>query len=93
MLYPDILPLVTMFDALFKDAVASQRKLKVFWIAFFWLVIWHFAEENRTYSLQHLFLGDTSGVDVPSSHRIFNILPCQSRVARLHASLWRLQWK
>ena len=35
-----------MFDALFKDAVASQRKLKVFWIVFFWLVTWHFAEET-----------------------------------------------
>ena len=41
MLYPGVLPLVTMFDALFKDAAASQRKLKVFWIAFFWLVNSH----------------------------------------------------
>jgi hypothetical protein len=76
MLYPDILPLVTMFDALFKDVVASQRKLKVFWIGFIWLVMCHFAEENRAYSSQHLFLGDASGVDLPSSHRIVSILPC-----------------
>jgi hypothetical protein len=27
-----------MFDALFKDAAAAQCKLKIFWIAFFWLV-------------------------------------------------------
>ena len=27
-----------MFDTLFKDAAAAQRKLKLFWIAFFWLV-------------------------------------------------------
>ena len=27
-----------MFDAFFKDAAAAQRKLKLFWIAFFWLV-------------------------------------------------------
>jgi hypothetical protein len=39
MLYPGILPLVSMFDALFKDAAAAQRKLKLFWIAFFWLAI------------------------------------------------------
>ena len=38
MLYPGILPLVSMFDTLFKDGVAAQRKLKLFWIAFFWLV-------------------------------------------------------
>jgi hypothetical protein len=99
MLYPDILPLVTMLDALFKDAAASQRKLKVFWIAFFWLVACQFrvAEENWTYhSLnlrQHLFLGDSSGVDVPTSHRIVNILPCQSKLARLHPNLWRIQWE
>ena len=41
MLYPGILPLSTMFDALFKDASASRRKLQVFWIAFFWLVKSH----------------------------------------------------
>ena len=39
MLYPGILPLVSMFDTLFRDAAAAQRKLKLFWIAFFWLVI------------------------------------------------------
>ena len=39
MLYPVILPLVSMFDAFFKDAAAAQRKLKLFWIAFFWLVL------------------------------------------------------
>ena len=38
MLYPVILPLVSMFDTLFKDVEAAQRKLKLFWIAFFWLV-------------------------------------------------------
>ena len=39
MLYPGILPLVSMFDTLFKDVAAAQRKLKFFWITFFWLVI------------------------------------------------------
>ena len=45
MLYPIILPLSTMFDTLFKDAEAAQRKLKVFWIVFFWLVACHFRAE------------------------------------------------
>jgi OPT family oligopeptide transporter len=45
MLYPGILPLVTMFDALFKDAAASQRKLKVFWIAFFCIFFWELLPE------------------------------------------------
>ena len=38
MLYPCILPLVSMFDTFFKDTAAAQRKLKLFWIAFFWSV-------------------------------------------------------
>jgi hypothetical protein len=38
MLYPGILPLVSMLETLFKDAAAAQRKLKLFWFAFFWLV-------------------------------------------------------
>ena len=38
MFYPVILPLVSMLDAFFKDAAAAQRKLKLFWFAFFWLV-------------------------------------------------------
>jgi hypothetical protein len=38
MLYPGTLPLVSMLDTLFKDIAAAQRKLKLFWIAFFWLV-------------------------------------------------------
>jgi hypothetical protein len=41
MLYPGILPLVSMFDTLFKDAAAAQRKLKLFWVAFFWLVAYN----------------------------------------------------
>ena len=52
MLYPGSLPLVNMLDALFKDAAASQRKLKVFWIVFFWLVTCRFGSrtKRRTYS-------------------------------------------
>jgi hypothetical protein len=35
MLYPGVLPLVSMFDALYKDAAGARKKLKLFWIAFF----------------------------------------------------------
>lgn len=34
MLYPGVLPLVSMFDALYKDAESAGRKLKLFWIVF-----------------------------------------------------------
>lgn len=34
MLYPAVLPLVAMFDALYKDAAGSSKKLRLFWIAF-----------------------------------------------------------
>lgn len=34
MLYPGVLPLVSMFDALYKDAAGAGKKLKLFWIAF-----------------------------------------------------------
>ena len=50
MLYPGVLPLTSMLDALFKDAAGAQRKLKLFWIAFFWLVSRHFGERNWTYT-------------------------------------------
>ena len=33
-----------MLDALFKDTEGAQRKLKFFWIAFFWLVACDFGE-------------------------------------------------
>ena len=49
MLYPGILPLASMLDALFKDAAGAQRKLKLFWIAFFWLVNATLANETRLF--------------------------------------------
>jgi OPT family small oligopeptide transporter len=45
MLYPGVLPLVSMFDALFKDAAGAQRKLKLFWIAFFCIFFWEMLPE------------------------------------------------
>ena len=35
MLYPPIIPLVSMLDALFRSATAASKKLRVFWITFF----------------------------------------------------------
>ncbi|KAF8959502.1 OPT oligopeptide transporter protein-domain-containing protein [Flammula alnicola] len=45
MLYPGVLPLVSMFDALFKDATAAKKKLRLFWIAFFAIFIWELFPE------------------------------------------------
>ena len=35
-----------MSGALFKDAAAAQRKLKLFWIVFIWLDTYHFTGQN-----------------------------------------------
>ncbi|KAF8843576.1 OPT superfamily oligopeptide transporter [Paxillus ammoniavirescens] len=40
MLYPVILPLISMFDAFFQDGTAARRKLKVFYIVFGAIFIW-----------------------------------------------------
>jgi OPT family small oligopeptide transporter len=45
MLYPGNLPLVSMFDALFKDASGAQKKLRLFWMAFFAIFIWELFPE------------------------------------------------
>ncbi|KAF8150696.1 OPT oligopeptide transporter protein-domain-containing protein [Crassisporium funariophilum] len=45
MLYPGVLPLVSMFDALYKDSAASKKKLKLFWIAFFVIFFWEILPE------------------------------------------------
>ncbi|KAH9481332.1 Oligopeptide transporter 5 [Psilocybe cubensis] len=45
MLYPGVLPLVSMFDALFKDVAGSQKKLRLFWIAFGAIFIWELFPE------------------------------------------------
>ncbi|KDR78980.1 hypothetical protein GALMADRAFT_224231 [Galerina marginata CBS 339.88] len=45
MLYPGILPLVSMFDALFKDASGAQKKLRLFWIAFAVIFVWELFPE------------------------------------------------
>jgi len=45
MLYPTVLPLVSMFDALFKNATEATKKLRLFWIAFFAIFIWEIFPE------------------------------------------------
>ncbi|KAF4613761.1 hypothetical protein D9613_007594 [Agrocybe pediades] len=45
MLYPGVLPLVSMFDALFKDASGAQKKLRLFWIAFGVIFVWELFPE------------------------------------------------
>ncbi|KAF9036163.1 OPT oligopeptide transporter [Panaeolus papilionaceus] len=45
MLYPGVLPLVSMFDALFKDAGESKKKIRLFWIAFAAIFIWEIFPE------------------------------------------------
>ncbi|KIK91682.1 hypothetical protein PAXRUDRAFT_830625 [Paxillus rubicundulus Ve08.2h10] len=40
MLYPVILPLISMFDALFQDGAVARRKLKVFYMVFGAIFIW-----------------------------------------------------
>jgi OPT family small oligopeptide transporter len=45
MLYPGVLPLISMLDALFKDAAGAQRKLKLFWIAFACIFVWEMFPE------------------------------------------------
>ncbi|TFK40185.1 OPT oligopeptide transporter protein-domain-containing protein [Crucibulum laeve] len=45
MLYPGVLPLVSMFDALYKDGPSVSKKLKLFWIAFGVIFIWEMFPE------------------------------------------------
>jgi OPT family oligopeptide transporter len=45
MLYPGVLPLVSMFDALYKDADGARKKLRLFWIAFFVIFFWEILPE------------------------------------------------
>jgi len=45
MLYPGVLPLVSMFDALFKDSTGAKKKVRLFWIAFVTIAIWELFPE------------------------------------------------
>ncbi|KAJ7650113.1 OPT oligopeptide transporter protein-domain-containing protein [Roridomyces roridus] len=45
MLYPGVLPLVAMFDALYKDAEGAKKKLRLFWIAFTVIFFWEILPE------------------------------------------------
>ena len=45
MLYPGILPLVSMLDAFFKDGSNATKKLRLFYIAFLVIFIWELFPE------------------------------------------------
>ncbi len=45
MLYPGVLPLISMFDALFQTGASSKKKLRLFYIAFFAIFIWEIFPE------------------------------------------------
>ncbi|KAJ7592901.1 OPT oligopeptide transporter protein-domain-containing protein [Mycena floridula] len=45
MLYPTVIPLVSMFDALFRDTQSAGRKLKIFWIVFGVIFFWEILPE------------------------------------------------
>ncbi|KAH7929731.1 OPT oligopeptide transporter [Leucogyrophana mollusca] len=45
MLYPGVLPLLSMFDALYLDGAAARRKLKIFYIVFGIIFIWEIFPE------------------------------------------------
>ncbi|KAI5116279.1 hypothetical protein M0805_005888 [Coniferiporia weirii] len=45
MLYPGVLPLISMFDAFFKDGANAAKKLRLFYIAFFAIFIWELFPE------------------------------------------------
>ncbi|THH03265.1 hypothetical protein EW145_g6393 [Phellinidium pouzarii] len=45
MLYPGVLPLVSMFDALFNNDKSAKKKLRLFYIAFFAIFVWELFPE------------------------------------------------
>ncbi|KAK7016289.1 OPT superfamily oligopeptide transporter [Favolaschia claudopus] len=45
MLYPSVLPLVAMFDSLYKDTEGAGKKLRLFWIAFAGIFLWEILPE------------------------------------------------
>ncbi|KAF8447559.1 OPT oligopeptide transporter protein-domain-containing protein [Boletus edulis BED1] len=45
MLYPTVLPLISMFDAFFRDGATERRKLKAFYIVFGAIFIWELFPE------------------------------------------------
>ena len=75
MLYPVILPLVSMFDAFFKDAAAAQRKLKLFWVAFIWLVVHKSQRLTSTLYNKHVDLFDTLNLFLYDSIFFWEIFP------------------
>lgn len=89
MLYPGVLPLVAMFDSLYKDAAGSSKKLRLFWIAFIVYLFFLFCA-SISHDDQNIFMGNSPGVDVPFAYGIFHLLPCEPSFSRFHPDLWRV---
>ncbi|KAG1772814.1 OPT oligopeptide transporter protein-domain-containing protein [Suillus occidentalis] len=45
MLYPSVLPLLSMFDAFYRDGIEARRRLKVFYFVFTAIFIWEIVPE------------------------------------------------
>lgn len=45
MLYPGVLPLISMFDALYRDGIEARRRLKVFYFVFTAIFLWELFPE------------------------------------------------
>jgi hypothetical protein len=94
MLYPRVLPLVSMLEVLFKDASAAKKKFRLFWIAFFGYVdIAEIFLTLLTQAEQDLYLGTLPRMDLPPFDWIFHFLHCQPAVGKLYSNLRRLKRK
>ncbi|KAG2078169.1 OPT superfamily oligopeptide transporter [Suillus decipiens] len=45
MLYPGVLPLLSMFDAFYRDGIEARRRLKVFYVVFIAIFVWELFPE------------------------------------------------
>ena len=92
MLYPTVLPLMSMFDAFFHDGANTRRRLKVFYLVFGAYVALHrsLLTCGLPRNLQHLYLGALPAMDVPPSHWLVDHVPCCSEQRnRLPSVRWK----
>ena len=92
MFYPGILPLISMFDALFRDGQTARRRLKVFYLVFGGWVLFchtHSSPGLTLKNFQHLCLGTLPGMDISPSHwRVCLLSGCTKQRGRFQ-SVWR----
>ncbi|KAG6370489.1 hypothetical protein JVT61DRAFT_11976 [Boletus reticuloceps] len=83
MFYPGVLPLVSMFDAFFRDGRAARRSLRV---AIRHLYLIGDLRQNH----QHLHLGTLPGMDILPPHWLVGFLPfCTQQCDRLPRVWWK----